>query len=108
MKKLIVGSMIAVASIGQAHAWGDREQGALAGIAAVLAIQGIARANQQYPNGQPPVVVGQGPVVMYPGQPVIIREGQAVYRQHCYPQIVSRDPYTGVPFYETRCQLVRY
>lgn len=107
MKKLIVGSMIAIASIGPAHAWGDREQGALAGIAAVLAIQGIARANQQYPNGQPPVIVGQGPAV-YPGQPVIIREGQPVYRQHCWPQQVGRDPWSGVPFYETRCILQRY
>ena len=70
MKKLIVGSMIALASISQAHAWGDREQGIVTGIAAVLAIQGMTR-NQQYPNGQPPVVVGQGPVVMHPQYPVI-------------------------------------
>ena len=104
MKKLIISAMIGVASIGPAHAWGDREQGALAGIAAVLAIQGIVRANQQYPNGQPPVVVGQAPVY----GPVIIREGQPVYRQHCWPQQVGRDPYSGVPFYETRCTLQRY
>ena len=106
MKKLIVSAMIGIASIGQAHAWGDREQGIVTGIAAVLAIQGIARANQQYPNGQPPVIVGQAPVIV--NQPVIIREGQAVYRQHCWPQQIGRDPYSGVPFYETRCQLVRY
>lgn len=106
MKKLIVASMIAVASIGQAHAWGDREQGALAGIAAVLAIQGIARANQQYPNGQPPVIVGQAPVIV--NQPVIIGHGQPVYRQHCWPQQIGRDPWTGVPFFETRCTIQRY
>jgi|688.fasta_scaffold12156_29 hypothetical protein len=107
MKKLIVGSMIALASISQAHAWGDREQGIVTGIAAVLAIQGMTR-NQQYPNGQPPVVVGQGPVVMHPQYPVIIREGQPVYRQHCWPQQIGRDPFSGVPFYETRCKLQRY
>lgn len=106
MKKLIVGSMIALASVGHAHAWGDREQGALAGIAAVLAIQGMNRSNQQYPNGQPPVIVGQAPVIV--NQPVVIGYGQPVYRQHCWPQQIGRDPYTGVPFYQTRCTLQRY
>ncbi len=107
MKKLIAGSMIVLSSIGSAHAWGDREQGIVTGIAAVLALQHISRNTQAYPNGQPPVVVGQQPVVV--GQaPVIIYPGQPVYRQHCWPQEVGRDPYTGVSLYQTRCRLQQY
>ncbi len=106
MKKFIAGSMIVLSSIGSAHAWGDREQGILTGIAAVLALQHINRSAQAYPNGQPPVVVGQAPVIV--NQPVIIRDGQPVYRQHCWPQQVGRDPWSGVPFYETRCRLQQY
>ena len=102
MKKLIVGSMIAIAGIGQAHAWGDREQGALAGIAAVLAMQSIARANQQYPNGQPPVVVGQAPVIVQPQYPVIYGQGQ---RHYCYSKPVLFHPQTGNPtHYATECR----
>ncbi len=104
MKKLIAGSMIVLSSIGSAHAWGDREQGALAGAAVVWALM---QGRQAYPAGQPPVVVGQQPVIV--GQaPVIIHPGQPVYRQHCWPQQVGRDPWTGVPFYETRCRLQQY
>jgi hypothetical protein len=78
MKKAIVAGLIAVAAVGQAHAWGPREQGALAGIAGTLFYQQITRP-QVY--SQPPVQVG------YPGQ--------------SYPQVqvqlpVPR-PYYGTP-----------
>jgi hypothetical protein len=59
MKKAIVAGLIAVAAVGQAHAWGAHEQGALAGIAGTLLFQQVTRP-QVY--SQPPVQVG------YPGQ----------------------------------------
>ena len=95
--KLIVGLMIALASMGSAHAWGDREQGELAGAAAaILLYQQVQRANQQYPNGQPPVVVGQVPA------PVIYGPAQ---RHYCYSKPVLFDPYTGRPtHYATECR----
>lgn len=107
MKKFVISALVAASAASPAWAWGDREQGIVTGIAAVLALQHISKQNQAYPSGQPPVVVGQQPVIV--GQaPVIIYPGQPVYRQHCWPQEIGRDPYTGVPFYQTRCRLQQY
>lgn len=72
MKKFIVSALIATAAV-PALAWGDREQGALAGIVGTLILQNIIRDQhtqppvQQYPQ-QPPVVqhYPQPPVVIYP------------------------------------------
>ena len=98
MRKFIVAAMIGIASIGPAHAWGDREQGALAGIAATLLFQHVQRANQQYPNGQPPVVVGQGPVIVQqPSYPVVTTQ-----RHYCFSRPVLFDPYTGRPTHYTQ------
>ena len=97
MKKLIVGSMIAIAGIGQAHAWGEKEQAALAGlVAGAVAMNAYQNRVQTYPNGQPPVIVGQVPA------PVIYGQAQ---RHYCYSKPVLFDPYTGRPtHYATECR----
>lgn len=89
MKKFVVAGLVALGLTGQAQAWGDREQGALAGAAAVLLYQHVQRANQPYPNGQPPVVVGQYPQA---GYPVVTTQ-----RHYCFSKPVLFDPYTGRP-----------
>jgi hypothetical protein len=99
MKKFVVALVIAAGSIGQAQAWGDREQAALAGAAAVLLYQ-HANQNRGYPNGQPPVVVGQGPMVVQNNWPVITTQ-----RHYCFPKPVLFDPYTGRPtHYRQECR----
>ena len=82
MKTLIAITIALFGLTTQAHAWGQREQGALAGAAGVLLLQHVLkdRSNQ---NGYPPVYTGhpapQQPQVIYaPQQPpvqVIISEG---------------------------------
>ena len=86
MKKVLV-ALMTVATIGSAHAWGAREQGALAGIAGTLFIQQIA---QPRVVAQPPVTVGfpGGVVQAMPGygypQPQIEYRTPPVYSQ-AYP-----------------------
>ena len=87
MKKILAILALAAATITPAHAWGDREQGMLAGIAATLIYQHIA---QGHAGAVPPVM----PPVAYP-QP------QAYpYPQH-YPQpqivVPQRPPVIVVP-----------
>jgi hypothetical protein len=60
MKKVLV-ALITVATIGSAHAWGPREQGALAGVASVLLYQHVT---------QPRVVYQQQPQVIYQQQTI--------------------------------------
>ena len=79
MKKAIVAGLIAVAAVGQAHAWGAREQGALAGIATVLIAQ---QAMRPQVVGQPPVTVG------FPGGVIQTMPGYG-YPQ---PQVEYRTP----------------
>ncbi len=57
MKKIVVAGLIALSAVGSAHAWGPREQGALAGVAGVLLYQHI--------SNQPRVVYQQQPQVIY-------------------------------------------
>lgn len=68
MKTLITALIVMFGFTAQAHAWGDREQGALAGAAGVLLLQHILkdRSNQ---NGYPPVYTGGQPM---PQQPVMV------------------------------------
>jgi hypothetical protein len=85
MKKAIVAGLIAVAAVGQAYAWGPREQGALAGIAGTLFYQQITRPQVV---GQPPVTVGfpGGVIQTMPGygQPQVEYRTPPVYSQQ-YP-----------------------
>lgn len=70
MKKIFVALMIVAGFSTQAHAWGDREQGALAGIAATLILQEITRNSaQQQVQTMPPVISHRGtyhPVIVAP------------------------------------------
>jgi hypothetical protein len=56
MKKVLIAGLIAVGSIGSAHAWGPHEQGILAGIAGLWTYQQLS---------QPRVVYQQQPQVIY-------------------------------------------
>ena len=93
MKKLIAIAMVMVAS--SAHAWGDREQGIVTGIAGTLLYQHITQPRPQYVQ-QPPVVIGQPapPVVIAPPPPPVGR----VYNLPRYGL------YSGRPVYEERMQ----
>jgi len=71
---------------GQALAWGDREQGALAGAAGVLLLQHVFK-DRQAQAGYPPVYPGQQPtVVLAPQQlpQVVITEGLRGRERVCW------------------------
>lgn len=75
MKKTL--ALIAAACIASpAFAWGDREQGALAGIAATLIFQHIQRDAQA---SQPPVIVQRPQVIYAPApQPQVIIQNTGI------------------------------
>ena len=108
MKKFLAIALMIVAT--QAHAWGDREQGILAGVFGTILLQNIAKNNsQQQVYGQPPVSVG-GNVYSQPQhypqqQPQIIVQPQVnVYPQrsaHVYSQ-----PRMYIPAPQNRCDVV--
>lgn len=94
MKKFIAAVAIFAGFTAQAHAWGDREQGILAGVVGTLILQHVTGSrdtqSQPVPN-YPPVSVGgypqQPPVVQhYPQQPQIVFPPVV---QH-YPRPVQR------------------
>jgi hypothetical protein len=82
MKKLIFALLLGSMAT-QSYAWGPREQGILAGVAGLWAIQQLAKPAQAQPQPQPqpiysmpPVVIPQqvvqpAPVYVYPPQHVI-------------------------------------
>lgn len=87
-----------------AHAWGDREQGALAGIIGTLIIQQIYRDGQERPQReQPPVVVRErpAPVIVYrQPAPVIIQDTPHIMcPQGTAEFYVQRFDRHGRPFY---------
>jgi hypothetical protein len=86
MKKLILAIMITASTMGSAQAWGDREQGALAGLIVGALIQ--KNWGQSQPNGYPPVQQGfpqQLPTQQYPvysPQPqIIVQAPPLIYQQ---------------------------
>jgi hypothetical protein len=99
MKKFIVAIIAGLAFSNSAFAWGEREQGALAGIAGLWAIQQLHRAGQPQVIHQqtPPVIVQQPPVIMQ--QPSIYSFPIRNYYS-CLVQV--QDPYTGVIRNEVR------
>ena len=80
-----------------AFAWGDREQGALAGIAATLIFQHIQRDAQTAPA---PVVFQQQPQIIYQPQPqVIVQNTGIVCPQGLAAFYNQRFDRYGRPFY---------
>jgi len=76
MKKLVL-SLLLITVPWQAWAWGDREQGILAGIAGVWVFNKLSEANHQAPRPvihQRPVVVHQQPQYQYYSCIVEVRE----------------------------------
>lgn len=112
MKTFIAALIVTFGFTAQAHAWGDREQGALAGAAGVLLLQHVLRDRAQ--PAYPPVYTGQPapqqPQVIYaPQQPpvqVIISDGFRGRERVCRT-IQVWDP-TGRFYYGDRhvCQWV--
>ena len=93
MKKFIVTAIAGLVFSNSAFAWGDREQGALAGIAGLWAFQQLQRA------GQPQVIYQQTPPVIVQQPPVIVQQSPVyVYPipnyYSCLVQV--QDPYSGV------------
>lgn len=98
MKKFIVTVITGLVFCNSAFAWGDREQGALAGIAGLWAFQQLQRAGQpQVIYQQPPVIVQQPQVII--SQPPIINYPILNYYS-CLVQV--QDPYSGVIRNEVR------
>lgn len=105
MKKFIAIAVLACTAATPAMAWGDREQGALAGVAGVLLLQHMNRNNQ-------PVQVQQAPVYnpQYHqhrhnhygyGYPAPITERPI----SCRSVPILWDPYTGRPQqFQTICR----
>lgn len=75
MKKVLIAGLIALSGIGSAQAWGEREQGALAGMVGLWAYQRLS---------QPQVVVQQQPQVVY---------------QQTYPQVYQQTEIRAMPQY---------
>ena len=116
MKKIViaVSAVIAMTFTTQVHAWGDREQGALAGLIVGAIAQRAFSQPQQ--TGYPPVHQGQPPIQQYPvysPQPqIIVQAPPVIYQpqpmqQHChtFPQY---DVYGRFHGNRTVCRMVPY
>lgn len=103
MKKIALFFAAAVVA-SQAQAWGDREQGILAGIASTLIVQHIAESNRRADTRPMPEVRQEVPV----HAPVVVSRPGAVYSDRplrCVSRPVLWDQFTGNPIrYETFCQ----
>jgi hypothetical protein len=101
MKKILIALAVLGTVATQAHAWGPREQGVVAGIAGTLLVQNIARAHQ--------------PVYAYPGygwndsrypqyagaygvQPWMVQQPV-----RCYDQVIGYNQ-MGQPLLQRVCQ----
>jgi len=93
---LLTAALIGTAAT-TAQAWGEREQGALAGIAGVLLFNQLTRPQPPAPQYYVPPVVVQPPVYVYPQQPYY------VYRHHCWAEPYF-DQYGRVAGYVHRCR----
>ena len=101
MKKFLAVALMIVAT--QAHAWGEREQGILAGVFGTILLQNIAKNNQERIEHQyPAVTVGeaqvQQPQIIVQQQPRVIVVPQQ--RPH-YSQ-----PRMYIPAPQNRCDVV--
>lgn len=102
--KTVIALIIAALSATSAHAWGDREQGALVGIIGTIVLQQVYKdSEQRQERRDPPVVIRerQTPVIVYRQPPaVIIQDTPQVM---CPPGLaefyVQRFDRYGRPFY---------
>jgi len=86
MKKAVIFVLMSALASTNALAWGDREQGALAGMAALWAFQ---RLNQV---DAPPRVVYTQPQTVYVERPVVVQPQVVEYqRQQCGPWVETRN-----------------
>ena len=92
MRKLIAVTLLAATVSAPALAWGDREQGILAGAAGLWAIQQLNKAGQQPVYQAPQPVYQQAPVYV----PV------PVYRDY-----IHRPMYKAVDVYIPECNCTR-
>ncbi len=72
--KTAIAFIAAALTASSAHAWGEREQGALAGIIGTIVLQQIYKdSERQDRREQPPVVIRErGPVIVYRNPPPVI------------------------------------
>lgn len=85
MKKLVIGT-IAIVLASSAYAWGDREQGMLAGAAATILWQKLDQQSQPQPQ-QPPVYVYRTPQ-----NPVYIQETVVTRVPQCTMWVETLNP----------------
>ena len=98
MKKFIVTVIAGLVFSNSALAWGEREQGALAGIAGLWVIQQLHR------GGQPQVIYQQTPPVVVQ-QPVIVQQPPIYsfpFRNYYNCLVQVQDPFTGAIRNEVR------
>jgi hypothetical protein len=97
MRKLIAAVMLSAAAVAPAHAWGDREQGILAGIAGLWTIQQLNKAGQvqgvpQHIQVTPPPMVPYHPGTMGQGdfihRPMYRAVDVYIPECHCYRTIM--------------------
>lgn len=98
MKKFLAVALMIAAT--QAHAWGEREQGIVAGVFGTILLQKIAEQNQQPVYSQPPVTVGEQPVYSQPQ--VIVQQPQIIVQRPRYTQ----QPRMYIPAPQNRCDVV--
>jgi len=102
--KTAIALITAALTATSAHAWGDREQGALAGIIGTLILTQIQRDSERHERHQPQVIVRErpAPVIVYrqPHPAVIIQDTpQIMCPQGTAEFYIQRFDRHGRPFY---------
>lgn len=99
--KTAIALIAAALTATSAHAWGDREQGVLAGVVGTLILQHIHRDHQQR-QPQPQVVIRDTPLRGFPPAPVVIvqESAQIMCPQGTAAFYIQRFDRYGRPFYE--------
>ena len=89
MKKILIGLVLTFGLVSQSYAWGDREQGALVGLAAGVLLNQVYSTPRYYSQPQPVYI--QPPVV---------------YNGYITPPIL-RPTYTHQIYYDSLCNCNR-
>jgi len=93
--KIIAGILLS-STVTVAHAWGEREQGILQGLAGAWILGRMLQPNE--PQQQPPVIVQPAPpVYVYPSPP------RYYYQPQCY-QVPYYDHYGRLAYYRQICR----